>query len=104
MRRLTAGVLMACAGLGAQAATLDGQVLAARAPVPNATVTLWSASAGPPRALARVRSGPDGRFALEAPSHANTSLYLVAQGGSNHPALTLLAVLGPTPPRKVVIN
>jgi hypothetical protein len=79
-------------------------VLAARAPVAGATVTLWAASADAPRELARVRSGPDGRFSLDAPSAANASLYLVAQGGSDHPALVLMTVLGTNPPREVVIN
>jgi streptogramin lyase len=104
MRRLIAAVGMACAGIGAQAATLNGQVLAARAPVANATVSLWVAGAGAPRELARARSGADGRFTLNAPSAANASLYLLAQGGADHPALRLMTVLGPSPPPKVVVN
>jgi hypothetical protein len=90
--------------MGAQAAALSGKVLAARVPVAGATVTLWAASADAPRELARARSGPDGRFSFDAPSAANASLYLVAQGGSDHPALVLMAVLGSTPLREVVIN
>ena len=60
------------------------------------------------------QTGSDGHFQLgtdETPS-ADVSLYLVAKGGQatvskssgNNPAIALLAVLGNTPPAKVVIN
>lgn len=108
MHKIVAGALLAFTlGLPigpAIAATIAGKVTAARAPVANATVTLWAASAEAPRRLARVRSGKDGRFSLAAPAPAGASLYLVAQGGNDNPALALMAVLGSTPPRSVVVD
>jgi len=114
MQRLIAIVLAAnVLGAGsALAATIQGQVLAARAPVANSTVTLWAAGAGDPKQLAQARTGADGGFALTAPASANASLYLVANGGQpaaaktggDNPAIALLAVLGSAPPEKVVVN
>jgi len=95
------------------AASLNGQVLGAGAPIANSTVTLWAASAGAPKQLAQARSGADGSFTLTAPSAlADSSLYLVAQGGQptaskaagNNPAIALISVLGNKPPLKVTIN
>jgi hypothetical protein len=93
---------------------LEGQVLGAGAPIANATVTLWAASAGAPAQLSRTESGTDGRFTLRfarAPSD-DSNLYLVATGGEptankgsgNNPAIALMAAVGPTPPAKVTIN
>jgi hypothetical protein len=87
----------------ATAASLGGQVLGGGAPIANSTVTLWATSAGAPKQLAQVLSGADGRFMLTAPTaHADSSLYLVAQGGQptankaagNNPAIAMMTVLG----------
>ena len=93
---------------------IAGQVLGGGAPIANSTVTLWAASAGQPEQLAQTRSGTDGRFSLQ-PSRvggADSSLYLTATGGqaaasatpSDNPAIALLAVLGGTPPPRVVVD
>ena len=47
--------------------TLNGRVLGASAPIANAVVTLWTASAGAPAQLAQTQTDADGRFALSAP-------------------------------------
>ena len=104
-----AGMLPAGSAL---AATLNGQVLGAGAPVANSTVTLWAASAGAPKQLAQAKTGTDGRFTLNPPAAQGTSLYLVAQGGQpaankaagNNPAIGLMTVLGDKVPGKVTIN
>jgi len=107
----TMGMCMATSAVSA--ASLNGQVLGAGAPIANSTVTLWAARAGAPKQLAQARSGADGRFTLTAPSAlADSSLYLVAQGGhpaankaaGNNPAIALISVLGSKPPLKVTIN
>ena len=83
---------------------LEGQVLGAGAPIANATVTLWAASADSPKQLARTESDADGRFTLnsaQAPS-GDSNLYLVATGGEptankgsgNNPAIALMAAVG----------
>src|SRR5688572_7319248 len=79
---LCATITVAIAPASAQQ-QLEGQVLGAGAPIANATVTLWAASAGAPAQLSRTESGTDGRFTLRfarAPS-GDSSLYLVATGG-----------------------
>jgi hypothetical protein len=98
----------------AAAQQLEGQVLGAGAPIANATVTLWAASADAPAQLSRTQSGADGRFTLRfdhAPS-GDTSLYVVATGGEpvankgvgSNPAIALLAVVGAMPPAMVTVN
>ena len=42
--------------------TLNGRVLGAGAPIANAVVTLWKASAGAPAQLAQTQTDADGRF------------------------------------------
>src|SRR5262249_23950165 len=76
--------------------------------------TLWGASAEEPRQLALARTSSDGRFELGSQETLGTDviLYVVAKGGEaavnkgagDNPAAALLAVLGNTPPPKVVIN
>jgi streptogramin lyase len=104
---------MCMATSAVSAASLNGQVLGAGAPIANSTITLWAASTGAPKQLAQAHSGADGRFTLTAPSAlADSSLYLVAQGGQatankaagNNPAIALISVLGSKPPLKVTIN
>lgn len=95
------------------AATINGQVLGAGAPIADSTVILWAASATDPRQLAQARTGADGRFSITAPSAPkDSSLYLVAKGGrpaasngdGDNPDIALLAVLGSAPPGEVVVN
>jgi hypothetical protein len=93
---------------------VEGQVQAGGGSLANSTVTLWAASAGEPRQLAQARTNNDGRFELGSQETlgAEVLLYLVAKGGEaavnkgsgDNPAAALLAVLGNTPPPKVVIN
>ncbi|CAN7755618.1 hypothetical protein [Mesorhizobium sp. LjNodule214] len=111
---LALGTMMVVAIAPASAQQLEGQVLGAGAPIANATVTLWAASADAPKQLARTESDADGRFTLnsaQAPS-GDSNLYLVATGGEptankgsgNNPAIALMAAVGPTVPAKVTIN
>lgn len=95
------------------AASLNGQVLGAGAPIANSTVTLWAASSGAPKQPAQARSVADGGFTLPVPATtAESSLYLAAQGGQptanktsgNNPAISLMTVLGNKAPAKVTIN
>jgi hypothetical protein len=46
------------------AASIEGQVLGAGAPIAKSTVTLWSASSDAPKQLAQTQTGDDGRFTL----------------------------------------
>ena len=96
------------------AVRIEGQVRAGADALANSNVTLWAASAGEPRQLAQTKSGIDGQFQLgsdETPA-ADVILYLIAKGGEaqvnkgsgDNPAIALLAVLGPTPPARVVVN
>ena len=107
---LGAAAMAAVAPASAQS-TLNGQVLGAGAPIGNATVTLWAASAGEPKQLAQTQTGSDGQFQLgtnETPG-AGVILYLVAKGGvatvnkssADNPAMALLTVLGNTPRPKL---
>src|SRR5262249_60344703 len=83
---------------------LSGVVLGAGAPIADATVTLWAASAGAPAQLGRARTGANGRFTLAASAAPanHASLYVVATGGraagnrgaDAHPADALLRVAG----------
>jgi len=89
---------------------IEGQVIGAGGPIAGSTVTLWAASADPPKQLAQARTGADGRFALDADG-GGAILYLVAKGGSpaakaggDNPAIALLTVIGSEPPANVVID
>src|SRR6516165_6956468 len=95
------------------AVRIEGQVHVRGGPLANSTVTLWGASTGEPRQLAQTRTGRDGRFQLGGQTvGADVILYVVAKGGEaivnkgsgDNPAVALLAVLGKTPPLKIVIN
>jgi len=98
----------------ASAQQIEGQVVGAGAPIANAKVTLFAATSDAPAQLSQTQSGPDGHFTLpftRVPG-GEIILYLVATGGEpaanrgsgNNPNIALLAVLGPTPPAKVIIN
>ncbi len=111
---LTIGASVTLVAGPASAQQIEGQVLGAGAPIANATITLFAATSDAPVQLSQSQSGPDGHFTLP-PTHVPRGeiiLYLVATGGEphanggsgNNPSITLLAVLGPTPPKKVIIN
>src|SRR5215471_15261310 len=111
---LSVGMLGYACGPTAAAVRIEGQVQAGGGPLANSTVTLWAASAGEPRQLAQTRTNNDGRFEFGSQETlgADVILYVVAKGGEaavnkgagDNPAAALLAVLGNTPPPKVVIN
>ncbi len=105
-------------GQALAAEVIKGEVLGGGAPIAEATVTLWAAGDGPPKELDRTRTNAEGRFDLGVHhTHGgDTSLYLVAQGGTPaanphanrageaNPAIALMTVLGDKPEAKVVIN
>ena len=112
---LALGAVAMVAGAPASAQqTFRGQVLGSGAPITDATVTLWSASAGAPTQLAQTRTGADGRFTLNAPSARgkDATLYLVAKGGAPkaaankgvNDAIALMALLGTSSSQTVTIN
>lgn len=96
------------------AGDVTGLVLGGGAPIANSSVTLWRTGTGNPQQLGQARTGADGSFSLAPPPAAtgDSILYLVAKGGEpkagatkgDHPAIALLAVVGPTSPDRVVIN
>ncbi len=108
------GLLGLASGAADAAVHIDGQVQAGGGAVAGSTVTLWAGGAGEPKQLAQVKTAGDGSFALGADEtpEPGASLYLIARGGvpavgkepGDNPALVLLAVLGATPPAKVVVN
>ncbi len=83
----------------------SGQVQIGHAPIPGATVTLWSAGTGAPMKLDETRSDANGRFSIRSFFHGdqkNFDLYLIAKGA--RPGLVLATVLGNRAPHTVVIN
>ncbi|HXJ35490.1 MAG TPA: hypothetical protein VMS22_15760 [Candidatus Eisenbacteria bacterium] len=110
---VTAGTSLLLAGPAHAADGIAGRVLGAGAPVENATVTLWAATAGDPKQVAQARTGSDGGFSLARPKGGgDSSFYLVATGGhptaskmsDDNPAIALLTVVAADPPTTVVIN
>src|SRR5215831_2866577 len=111
---LAVGVLGYACVPATAAVRIEGQVQAGGGPLANSAVTLWGASAGEPKQLAQTRSASDGRFELASQDTpgADVVLYLVAKGGEatvnkgsgDNPAVALLAVVGNSPPSKVVVN
>ena len=108
------GLLSLVSGTADAAVRIQGQVQAGGGAVAGSTVTLWAGSGGEPKQLAQAKTADDGSFALgtdETPG-SGVSLYLIAQAGvasvnrdaGDNPALAFLAVLGGTPPAKVVVN
>src|SRR6516164_4168007 len=92
---------------------LDGCVKVASQPVAGATVTLYAAGAADPAKLAEVKTDDQGAFKLDAGQPPGDSvLYIVTKGGTPkaaeskgaNDAITLLAVLGSTPPKTVTVN
>src|SRR6516165_7951497 len=90
---------------------INGQVLAAGAPVVGSTITLWAEGSGAPTQLGQTRSDTDGRFILTA-NGRGAMLYLVAKGGrpaanravGDNPAIALITILGSKPPARAVVN
>ena len=102
--------LLACGPADAEV-RIDGQAQAGGGLLASSAVTLWAAGSGEPKQLAQTITGNDGHFAIK---HAGNAPYgcrldLVAGGGQakgngDNPAITLLTVLGNTPPANVVVN
>ncbi len=111
---IAAGLLSWVASPAEAAVHVEGLVQAGGGPVAQSSVTLWAASADAPARLAEVRSDAEGHFVLSVDQTpgAATSFYLVASGGipavnktaGDNKAIALLAVLGDTPPAKVVVD
>ena len=104
---------LACATNIAQAANLAGSVQGAAKPIAGTTVTLYAAGTGAPTQLGKAKTDDQGAFKLtygKAP--ADSVLYLIARGGTPkaaadkgpNDAIALLAVLGGTSPKSVVVN
>jgi streptogramin lyase len=91
-----------------------GKVEGGGGPIAKATVTLWSAGPDAPQKLAETQTKDDGSFEFEGAGgkHDAGVLYLIAKGGTPkagdnkqpNPAITLMALLGTTPPKRVTIN
>jgi hypothetical protein len=110
--------MCAAAGLayasGAGPDLIAGRVEGCGGPIAKATVTLWAAGQSAPRKLAETQTTADGSFGLQvaAGDVGGAVLYLIAAGGEPksggakgpNPAITLMATLGTTPPRRVTIN
>jgi streptogramin lyase len=93
---------------------IGGKVEGGGGPIAKATVTLWAAGPGAPQKLAETQTKNDGTFNLESSGRKDDAgvLYLIAKGGEPkvggdkgpNPAITLMATLGTTPPKRVTIN
>jgi hypothetical protein len=92
---------------------IAGQVITAGKPVAGSTVTLYAASSATPTKLGDAKTDGQGQFKLavgQAPK--DSVLYVIARGGTPLAAenkgatngLTLLSVLGPTPPKTITVN
>jgi streptogramin lyase len=97
----------------ARAADLAGSVQGAAKPIAGATVTLYAAGTGAPTQLAQARTDDQGAFKLTyGEATADSVLYVIARGGTPkaaadkgpNDAIALLAMLGGTPPKSVVVN
>jgi sugar lactone lactonase YvrE len=96
-----------------RAADLAGNLLGAGKPIAGSTVTLFAAGTGAPTQLAQAKTDDQGAFKLNyADATADSVLYVIAKGGTPkaaadkgpNDAIALLAVLGGTPPKSVVVN
>ncbi len=95
------------------ASDLAVSVQGAGKPIAGSTVTLFAGGTGDPAKLAQGKTDDQGTFKLtydNAP--AESVLYVIAKGGTAkaaadkgpNDAIALLAVLGGTPPKSVVVN
>jgi hypothetical protein len=93
---------------------IGGKVEGGGGPIAKATVTLWATGPGAPQKLAETQTKDDGSFDLASAGGKDDArvLYLIAKGGEPkaggdkgpNPAITLMATLGTTPPKRVTIN
>lgn len=93
---------------------IGGKVEGGGGVIAKATVTLWAAGPGAPQKLAETQTTDDGSFDLASAGAKDDAsvLYLIAKGGvpkagadkGPNPAITLMATLGTTPPKRVTIN
>lgn len=93
---------------------IEGRVEANRAAISGADVTLWLAQPGAPKKLAEAKTNDDGSYELPLADRTGDAgvLYLIAAGGESkltsgkgaNRAITLMAALGPKPPKRVTIN
>jgi hypothetical protein len=93
---------------------IGGKVEGGGGPIAKATVTLWAAGPGAPQKLAETQTKDNGSFDLRfgEGNARGAVLYLIAKdgepkvGGTKGPnrAITLMATLGTTPPKRVTIN
>jgi streptogramin lyase len=97
----------------ARAAAFTGSVQGVSKPIAGSTVTLFAAGTGTPAQLAQGKTDDKGAFKLTYGNiPADSVLYVIAKGGTPqaaadkkpNDAIALLAVLGGTPPRSVVVN
>lgn len=95
------------------AADIAGNVQGAGSHIAGASVILYAAGEGAPTQLAQGKTNGNGAFKLKAkPAPKDSVLYLIAKGGTPkvaadkgpNDAITLMAVLGTTPPKKVIVN
>ena len=111
---IAAGLLGWVTGPADAAVHVEGQVQAGGGAVVGSAVSLWAASTEAPVRLAQVQSGADGNFVVSVDQTPNgaSSFYLIANGGTAaiskssgaNGAIALLAVLGGTPPARVIVN
>lgn len=108
---LAVAVVILIGNLHAAAANLAGSVQGAGKPIAGSAVTLYAAGIGEPQQLAQGKAGDDGAFALTyADAPADSVLYVIAKGGTPqagrgpNAAISLLAILGGTPPKQVIVN
>jgi hypothetical protein len=109
---IAAGLLLAAARWPTPA-ELGVSVQAGGKPIAAATVTLFAADTGAPAKLAEGKTDDHGAVKLDV-KHAPTEsvLYMVVKGGSPkaatikgpNDAVTLLAMLGSTPPNAITVN
>jgi len=104
---------LAFAEVRAMAVELAGNVQGAGLPIAGSTVTLYAAGTGAPKQLAQGKTDDNGAFKLDAGhTRSDSVLYVIAKGGTPkaatdkgpNDAIVLLAVLGGTQPKKVVVN
>jgi hypothetical protein len=111
---LIAAVMLAAVTAMAQPYNIGGKVEGGGGPIAKAIVTLWEAGPGVPQKVAEMQTRDDGSFDLESAVRKDDAgvLYLIAKGGEPkvggdkgpNPAITLMATLGTTSPKRVTIN
>ncbi len=97
-------------GAASDAASVSGAVVIGGQPISGATVTLWATGAARPEKIGEARTTSFGTFSIIGkPDAPRSTLYLIARGGRRGPsavnaATTLLLLLPPSHPSRVVIN